>query len=229
MHKLVLIALLTIFCGTLTYAQQETPRVEVFAGFSQNRLDVSDLNDAFREITDETGVRFDTGLSDRTTLNGFNASVTGNINRVFGIKGDVSGHYDTRSFTIPRATLEEIAPGEFDSDLDVRVRSQFYNFLAGPHVKARGRRVEPFAHALFGVAHTRNSLNFSNTQVSVGDLVDTSNIESETSFAMAFGGGLDIRVSERFAIRAIQADYNPTFFSNTRQDNIRLSFGIVFR
>jgi hypothetical protein len=48
------------------------------------------------------------------------------------------------------------------------------------------------------------------------------------SFAMVFGGGIDIRASKHISVRAIQADYNPTFFGQGRQDNFRLSFGVVF-
>ena len=34
---------------------------------------------------------------------------------------------------------------------------------------------------------------------------------SSTSFAMALGGGLDVNVNDRFAIRLAQIDYLPTF------------------
>ncbi len=46
---------------------------------------------------------------------------------------------------------------------------------------------------------------------------------------MAFGGGIDVSVNDKISLRVIQADYNPTFFGDTRQDNIRLSFGVVFK
>jgi len=43
------------------------------------------------------------------------------------------------------------------------------------------------------------------------------------------GGGLDLRISKRIAVRLIQVDYTPTFFGSGRQDNFRISAGIVFR
>jgi len=52
------------------------------------------------------------------------------------------------------------------------------------------------------------------------------------SFAAALGGGLNMNLSHRFAIRAIQADYLQTHLpndGNNRQNNLRLSAGIVFR
>ena len=54
-------------------------------------------------------------------------------------------------------------------------------------------------------------------------------IDDATSFAMALGGGLDVRVSKRIDLRIIQADYAPTFFGSGRQNNIRLSVGIVLK
>jgi hypothetical protein len=53
--------------------------------------------------------------------------------------------------------------------------------------------------------------------------------DDATSFAMALGGGLDLRAGKRIAVRLIQVDYTPTFFGSGRQDNFRISAGIVFR
>jgi hypothetical protein len=38
-------------------------------------------------------------LSDRRGFNGFDASVAGNLTRYFGLKGNVSGHFKSDSFT----------------------------------------------------------------------------------------------------------------------------------
>jgi hypothetical protein len=53
--------------------------------------------------------------------------------------------------------------------------------------------------------------------------------DDATSFAMALGGGLDLRVSKRIDVRLVQFDYTPTFFGPGRQDNFRISAGIVFK
>jgi hypothetical protein len=55
---------------------------------------------------------------------------------------------------------------------------------------------------------------------------------------MSLGGGFDFRWSRRLSIRPIQADYLLTHFnefetfqlntSNSRQNNVRLSTGLVF-
>jgi len=54
---------------------------------------------------------------------------------------------------------------------------------------------------------------------------------------LAIGGGLDVRVSERVDLRVFQVDYNPIFlssgnelgFGNSGADNVRFSFGVVFK
>jgi opacity protein-like surface antigen len=145
----------------------------------------------------------------RAGLHGVNFEYTRNINSVVGVTADFSGH-------VRRETLATGA-GEFRHD------SEQYNLLGGLQLKARNRsRVTPFAHALFGGGLFRG---FSAV------LLPSSNtyfFDDAKSFAMAFGGGLDIRASRRVTVRAVQADYNPTFFGQGRQDNFRLSFGVVF-
>lgn len=49
---------------------------------------------------------------------------------------------------------------------------------------------------------------------------------------MAVGGGLDLRVSRHFSVRPVQAEYFLTKIPdglNNRQNNFRLSAGIVYR
>lgn len=50
---------------------------------------------------------------------------------------------------------------------------------------------------------------------------------SDTSFALAIGAGIDTRLAGPFQWRMIQADYLPTWFGNAREDNARISTGIV--
>ena len=73
---------------------------------------------------------------------------------------------------------------------------------------------------LFGVAHIAgdNGLAFST---------------SNNSFAMAIGGGVDVKVAHRFSIRPVQVDYLMTHFNELgtgaqNQNNLRVSTGVVF-
>jgi hypothetical protein len=73
------------------------------------------------------------------------------------------------------------------------------------------------------------------TQVLAGGMVATGEIGQNGAanhFALAAGGGLDIRISRYISIRRVQAEYFMTKFPdgiNNRQDNFRFSAGIVFR
>jgi hypothetical protein len=75
--------------------------------------------------------------------------------------------------------------------------------------------VTPSAHALFGVV--RGSTGFDGIS------------KPDTHFGMAVGGEIDVRINDRVAFRVIEADYMMTRFLNLRQDNIRVSAGLVFR
>ena len=99
--------------------------------------------------------------------------------------------------------------GHYDSFGGVDVSD--HNFLFGPTVSLRNPRFTPFGHALFGDSH-----------ISAGGV-------SDNSFGMALGGGLDWNLTQRFAVRVIQADYLFTHFGGDTQNNIRFSFGLVLR
>lgn len=73
-----------------------------------------------------------------------------------------------------------------------------------------GSAVKPFGHVLVG----------GNSQKILG--------LSETGFSMAVGGGIDIKVTDKISIRAIQADYQPVWVSGERINQSRFSFGVVF-
>jgi len=66
----------------------------------------------------------------------------------------------------------------------------------------RPRRLSPFAHVLFGVAHESTS------EKSIAIWIHNTLLGTNaTAFAMAVGGGLDIRVVRLVSIRAIEVDY----------------------
>lgn len=109
-----------------------------------------------------------------------------------------------------------LGPGD-----DYELGGPEFTFHAGPAVF--------FAHALFG----RGSVG--------GGLFG----ESRDGFAMAFGGGVDLRVTSWFGIRLIDADYLPSHFTGpayfpltlsspvpqvtTWESNSRFTFGVVFK
>ena len=92
---------------------------------------------------------------------------------------------------------------------DLRVR----DWLIGPQVMYGKWNMLLFGHALFGKADTR---------------VSTTVVEKETSRAIAFGGGVDYPVSERFSVRVIQFDYLQTHAFGADQNSLKFSTGVVF-
>jgi hypothetical protein len=85
----------------------------------------------------------------------------------------------------------------------------------------RHSSLQPFGQVLLGIAH------------SSGTLVQGSNpgaANAGAAFAANLGGGLDLRVTPRFSVRLVEADYLLTTFdngSNNHQNNLRISAGVV--
>jgi opacity protein-like surface antigen len=225
MKKLFLLALSLLVIGPAVYAQNGR-RAEIFIGYSN--LQAEGVVDA-----DNPGAVFDDEFFDRRLgLHGLNASVAGFFNHAFGIKGDFSFHRNKDSASIIGGS----------NSIDSRV---FY-FMAGPTFKFRNvSKVEPFVHTLVGGAHTR--FDVETVRVVAGTTQRSISDTSSTDFAIGIGGGLDIRLGDRFSLRAIQVDYTPVFLRDRsvevlggsvgiapltlqgqRQDNIRISMGIVF-
>lgn len=91
-------------------------------------------------------------------------------------------------------------------------------YLFGPQLALPGP-ISPFVHAEFGFAHE-----------SVGTFTNFAFISpgSDTSFATALGGGLDIKAVPFFSLRLIQIDYLRTSLYHGTQNQPRVSAGIVF-
>ena len=89
-------------------------------------------------------------------------------------------------------------------------------YLAGPQLRFPGR-ISPFAHFLVGAAH--ESIDTSAGSLTFGP--------TQSAFATAIGGGIDLKVLPLLAIRPIQVDYLLTHFNSSTQNQPRVSAGIV--
>ncbi len=140
----------------------------------------------------------------RAGLNGWNGSLEGKVLPFVGIVADLSGHYASENFPV--------SCGGFGSGCLVNANAKMYSVIFGPRVSVPIKKFTPFAEALFGVSHISGSASgFSN---------------SNTSFAEAFGGGIDYRIIHGLGFR-FEGDLLQTrFFSNT-QNNVRISTGLV--
>jgi opacity protein-like surface antigen len=230
-RKLFLLTLLTTFCALPAAAQTATDnrRPEFFVGYSNLQAE------GLPERDTNTGSFSDTLFGERSGLHGVNVEATGYLSPRFGLTGDFSYHARGRGFT-------PTAGGS--GDIDTRV----FNVMGGPQVRFPNQtRTTPFLRALFGVANTRFSVSNS-TPGATGGAVTNSFTTNATDFAMAMGGGLDVRLSDRVGLRVLQIDYNPVFLrdrsisvlggagavqptrlESNRQDNIRLGFGVTFK
>jgi hypothetical protein len=95
----------------------------------------------------------------------------------------------------------------------VHVTAQTYSF--GPVFAYRKfERITPFAHVQLGAF--RASTGYQGIS------------QDSTRFMVAPGGGVDIGINPRFAVR-LQGDYITTDFLNERQSNIQFSAHLVFR
>jgi hypothetical protein len=104
------------------------------------------------------------------------------------------------------------------------VTTREYNFLFGAQFSRRKyERWTPFGELMYGHQGTRGV-------ASAGGETFT---EVGTGRALVAGGGIDYKISPRFALR-LKADYLQTgsqfpTFAKKKQDNFRFSVGIVIR
>lgn len=172
MLKKALSSICLVFLAFVPAIAQEVPKAEVFGGYSWS------------------GGNF----------HGWNASVTGNVTKRFGIVADFSGHYG--------------------SELGlVRVNQHAHSFLFGPRLSFRGKRLTPFVYGLFGVTRFAESAVISGQHLSA----------VSNGFSLAAGGGLDIQVNDRIAVRAFQLDYFRPIVNDEPNNRGRLAFGVVVR
>lgn len=217
MRKILLSMLFISACagGAAAQGAGDYNKVEFYGGYSHARVGPNSgtqtVTEGGQSFTFEPctpdgaailGSDFQRNICDRRGFNGFDASVAYNLSRYFGIKANVTGHFKTETF------VDHFADSGGHTDTN-RVTDRTWQFLAGVQVKdnrAEGKRLKPFAHALFGAARQSSH----DVQTSTGGTNFTLD-DRPTSFAMKLGGGLDVRLSRRVDLRVFEFDYNPVF------------------
>ncbi len=144
------------------------------------------------------------GWSNTGNLSGWEASVEGKIAPFAGIVADVSAHYGTLQLSNEHITG---LPGSVPSSPRIE------NLMFGPRLSFSKGKFRPFAQGLVGVAHLHESeQEFSYAESSVAD---------------AIGGGVDYHLLPQLAWR-VQADVLQTRFHGSREDDVRISTGLVW-
>ncbi|HKQ79365.1 MAG TPA: hypothetical protein VJ810_37065 [Blastocatellia bacterium] len=188
--------------------------VEIYGGYSillfdRLRTDDEDINDV---------------LSERVFLHGADLSATFNFSRFVGAQFDFSIHKRSEDFIV--------------DGLEAETEANIQNYLFGVQFKDNaidGPTLRPFGHVLVGVSRQKLEIDSLRLIPVLG--VDEFSFR-KNSFAMAMGGGFDIRLTDNFSIRAIKLDYLPVFvddfdrpgvsFVRHTQHNFRAGAGAVF-
>jgi opacity protein-like surface antigen len=213
----------------------DTPKLEVFGGYSIQRLGMPDVSSAYLpgwgDVTDLGLSIF--AESTKYQKYGFNASFTYNANSVLGLEADFkynTGDIMKMQMQMPTYT-DDLSYYSSDS-YSISEKYQDFAFLSGPRFTLRkSKTVTPFAHALMGFDYAKLTDNESYYGSSM-----SMDVQKDTGFAAVVGGGIDLNVQKNLAVRLIQADYfltkhnnNFTGQINETWNNMSLSFGVVLR
>ncbi|MGH9396749.1 MAG: hypothetical protein ACRD18_07845 [Terriglobia bacterium] len=137
--------------------------------------------------------------------NGWDASLSTHLIGALGLEADYSNHYGVSS------TYGAVAPG--------------FTELYGPRFQLFSfPRIEPYVHALFGTAYGVEP----GARPCPVQLVPCPPLR-QNAFAMAFGGGLNIKATRHIWVRLFQVDYLRANFSTKAQNDARISAGLVLR
>ena len=194
-------------------AAQDVPRAEAFLGYTYLRANSATNIPAF-------------------SANGGGGDFAINFNHAFGFVTDLG--------IVKNGNL-----GGFN------VNSTVFPFLFGPRYTVRAfERWTPYFQYLLGGAYESSSAPISGVNIpaspsnpifipGIGTITSNTAINtrisaSQTAFAQALGGGLNIKLSKSLSIRPIALDWMLTRFQNYRSDhdnnqhNIRYSAGVDF-
>jgi opacity protein-like surface antigen len=225
MPRLLACLPLLFVCARLSQAQNlgndQFPKIEIFGGYST----VETNNHTFHFGASSGGFNVINTDFDEAGW-GFDAGVTRNLNRYFGIMGDFSAHFshDQGPIALTPRCAQPPCPSVTQS---AEINPRLFNFLGGPEFKWRNAtRLTPFAHAIFGVAHTTATFQTS------GPAGSLSRNDADTGFAMTYGGGLQVRILRRLSIR-VSLDYSKALVGSSalspqRVDSLGYSAGVVF-
>jgi len=149
------------------------------------------------------------GWSNTGNLNGWEASVEGKLAPFAGIVLDVGTQYGDLKLPTQRLTA---TPGS------VSVSTRVETFMFGPRVSFSKGKLRPFAQVLIGLGHLHEDTWAPAPEYNYG----------ESNFADAIGGGIDYRLIPRISWR-VQGDLLQTRFHGGRQDDVRISTGLVLK
>ena len=229
MKKILFAMVFAAFFTGMAAAHEEIPEVEIFAGYSMLKMNAS--NNDIGSFQDKV-YGWD-GRWKNTDLflfhnRGAAGSVAFNLNEYFSIVAD--GRYNQGDLLKGSYEFDYVLP--VMPEIPVTVQTPFVigmknvAALAGPRFSYRNllnEQATVFVHALAGLDYWRLNCEYT----VAGEQLNAKG--DKFSPGLAIGGGVDINVHEKVAVRVIQADYYMTRQIERRMNNFTLSFGLVFR
>jgi hypothetical protein len=170
------------------------------------------------------------GLNNRS-FNGGGGGATFYFAKFLGIKGEVMG-YGSTTWTTTFASPVTLPNGATIPAGTYSSQGNMFTYLFGPILKIPIPKVTPFGELLFGGSNTNGYTNLIKSINAGGGTISATG--TQHPFTMALGGGLDISLSHRVAIRPIEIDYMLSRYSNPltstgNQNNFRYNAGIVLK
>lgn len=222
--RVALAVLLLLLASSLHAEQDYIGRFDVYGGFTY--LDSPHINLAERGFHTQGGMRLRRWLSV-----GFDYSIA---------TGHTSLTPDLLTTSLQQqlgATFRQlIAAGLIPSSyvLSVPIDSTTQNFAAGPQFSyRRWSRITPFIRPSVGAIHEVATPHATDavTRMVIAQLVPSGTKQDWTGF-YGFGGGFDLNVSRKFAVR-IQSDFVHDHLFNdllkNGRNSVRLSIGQAFQ
>lgn len=188
------------------FAQEYSyPKLEVFGGLSISSVGLPSV---------DPNTLLPTTL--RQSFLGWQTDVGANVTRHLGFVGDFGGQYKTiDAGTLLTGTASGVGLGMSN-----------YQYLFGPQFNVRVSKINPFLHFLVGASRTTAAVSETDP---VTGLTSTAAVSS-TGLGLGIGGGLDLSVSHRLALRVPQFDWTPSHAGGVWTNNIvRIGIGLVFK
>jgi len=193
-----------LLCLTVLFSfralAQEVPRAELFGGYSLLRPG---------------------SLFERQVKHGWNAALTVPVTKWLGITSDFDGFYKSSQASLVTPFSNRLLAYDY--------KQTFHSFLFGPQFSWRRHpRITPFGQLLIGVGY--RTIRVEN-RGPVPPLIESPFVSnfSDSGFAAAAGGGVDLKLSDKFTYRLFQADYLNDQADLGTRNNFRFATGIVFR
>lgn len=235
MRKVCIVALF-VLCGTAAFAQ-DTPAPQA-APSTKNPLPTPPV-EALPSVEIAVDYSFlhapSNSFIPSFNLNGGGASVAYFFNKHIGLKVDFQDYgKHTLNFAVPGMTQG----CNSQTNCPISAEGTMFTYTAGPVLRFRVKRVNPFAEVMFGGAHNNVYADIYKSCFANRECINLSKMPNNNAFDFIIGGGVDLPFKEHIAIRIAQVDYEPTRFGNSLkvntghsniQSNLRAQAGIVFK